>query len=801
MKHKRSKRRRAPRLKHPETALSRRYLRIMQSWIPVGVENFAEWPDRPNSGHFFGGCHWYGQETIGPAFTFAMAASSPEFDEQRARCKRKELRAMSLKALRYLCFTHDTGPADCVRPKECPGRPENCSRKWGEKGRGFFPESQCGMAVAKLGIAAMLLGDTVDEETWAMIERVHADYASRWAPEWPRSGVYINTQMEENAWTAYGLAACALLLHEREEAAGWMRSSNRWNFYATTTPQDAKNHGAFDDTYSVAEKTHELINALPDYMAENHGMVHPSYTACPILFLGVMANTCSMHRQPFPREAFFNREIIYSHLRRMTDRTGSLHPAQGMDWPYLWTDPGCLTHATAAVLFKDPGAARLERRALETFEQRQASNGGRMYDQEIAANCHDIQDPIVMREIIVESAAHCYLFHRLHGDGPRPASDADFEKTERGVAIYPHSSFAFHRHRQGQTSFSWRNNIMALPLTRDGIQTIAPATGTMLGSVEVAGNPDSHDLVSHRLDQHEHAFASALVMDRAQRGIRQDVLFASLPSGSILFAETWTAHRSVTVNRVDQGFLRIINETFSAMNGNCNGYRRLYTPDRVDRFDGGTSADPDSDRVESYEHPAWLNIDGRIGIVFSGSGETIYHNRHYYPTWWAVADDLVLSRIDRRARVAAGRVFARFNALIVPGCSASKTATLDLVALRAPPQSAALIAEGFLAAANFADRTRTLSFSTSTAKSPEIPIFPGVTTVTLRRVTLRTRLHAGAATLTKARAVVNVEGGVEITATDTGPLAVRNTGQGPARVRRHAERRRHTIGAGRTITL
>ena len=40
-----------------ENELSRRCLRMMEKWVHVGVEYFEEWPDRPNCGHFFGGCH------------------------------------------------------------------------------------------------------------------------------------------------------------------------------------------------------------------------------------------------------------------------------------------------------------------------------------------------------------------------------------------------------------------------------------------------------------------------------------------------------------------------------------------------------------------------------------------------------------------------------------------------------------------------------------------------------------------------------------------------------------------------
>jgi hypothetical protein len=292
-----------------------------------------------------------------------------------------------------------------------------------------------------------------------------------------------------------------------------------------------------------------------------------------------------------------------------------------------------------------------------------------------------------------------------------------------------------------------------------------------------------------------------MVMDRAQGSVRQEVLFASLPSGTVLLSEAWTANRSVRVTRVEQGFLRIINETFNAWKGNCNGYRDLHTPGRTDRFEGGVSADPNSDRIEIYDHPRWINIDGRMGIVFKGTGETVYHNRHYYPTWRAVADDLILGRIERPLRAARGRCFAEMTALLAPGCRAGKTADLRIVSLAGPKQSAALIAEDHLAAANFAAQSHTLSFSASRNRFSEIPIFPGVTRASSRRVTVRLQLHPGAAALQKARAHALVEGAVEFTSADTGSIVVRNTGRVPAKIRMRGDRRRKTIGVGRMLTL
>ena len=143
-------------LPNRETPLSRRYLRILNAWVPIGRQYFADWPERPNCGHFLGGVHWYGQETNAGVLAFAVLATSPEFDAALAGCSREAVAAMALKGLRYLCFTHDTGPADCVRPATGLGRPENLGTKWGEKGKGFFMESQCGQTVAGMAISAQL---------------------------------------------------------------------------------------------------------------------------------------------------------------------------------------------------------------------------------------------------------------------------------------------------------------------------------------------------------------------------------------------------------------------------------------------------------------------------------------------------------------------------------------------------------------------------------------------------------------------------------------------------------------------
>src|SRR4029450_9870379 len=90
-----------------------------------------------------------------------------------------ELRQIALQALRYLCLTHDTGPAECVRPRHSWGRPEPAGTTWGERGQGFFPESQCGVTLAYLALTAALLRDMLGDEERAMLAAIATDYLAR----------------------------------------------------------------------------------------------------------------------------------------------------------------------------------------------------------------------------------------------------------------------------------------------------------------------------------------------------------------------------------------------------------------------------------------------------------------------------------------------------------------------------------------------------------------------------------------------------------------------------------------------
>ncbi|MBU7004359.1 MAG: hypothetical protein HXS50_02245, partial [Theionarchaea archaeon] len=517
-----------------ENRMSRRYLDILMKWIPHGVGYFSEWPDRPNCGHFFGGCHWYGNETVGPAEVFAVASTSPEYEEDRTGVSREDLRDMAIKGVRYLCFTHDTGPEDCVRPIRGMGRSETWGNKWGERGRGFFPESQCGHGIAGLGRICTLLRDWIDEETMGMVAGIHEDYASRFGQMPPRSGVYADTQMEENAWTSTGLTSCYLFLQNHPQAPEWEMMARRWMFSTCSAPQDAKNLGAMDGDETIRSLAGKTFTTLPDYWAENHGFVHPNYTASGVWSIVQVGLQLGMWGRELPGELLWNRRRIYENLKWMVDGSGHAAAVQGMDWHYLPAVGFEASHAVASVMFGDGDAAALQLRGLGTTELRQEGNGGRLYDEDFAMRAHDQQDPMIMREITIRTPAWLYLFHRIFGPGAEPTPVKDLEAKLMGVRVNPHAGFVHHRHPCGQSSFSWRNSAMVLPLPREGIYTISPCSDSWLGRPRVLDRPDSQELRGFRVTEYAHGFAATMVMDRCQGSLRQRVLVASGPDGRLL---------------------------------------------------------------------------------------------------------------------------------------------------------------------------------------------------------------------------------------------------------------------------
>ncbi len=683
----------------PDNPLSRRYLDLTLRWIPHIYRTFNPWPGRPRCGHFLGGVYWYGQETGTPMEALATAAASPHYDPAIAGLSADQARETALQALRYLCFTHDTGPEDCLRPTESWGRPEPAGTKWGERGAGFFRESQCGHTVGMLARTAALLHDLLGDEERTMLANIAADYLDRFGLMDPKNGVYSDTQMEENAWTAEGLTASLLLLPNHPNWDRLWEQARLWMFRTATKPQDMHDFGPFAGGKPVRDLCARVFTTLPDGTAENHYIVHPGYMMSGVTLGGLTAAMLRLYGQEAPPELWWHRQDLYDLLKAWVDDTGATHPVQGMDWPYLSYPSHCMFHAVGSEHLHDPEAALLEERALQTVERASAAHGGRLVPESILTHCHSIQDPAIMTERGGGAFAQISMLHRLGGPATEAADPAAFEAGQTGVHLYPHGGALLHRHPRGKTSFAWRNCTMVLPNTREGMRLIGPASGSLLAQVTVRDRPASAAQRLLRLREGQDQVAALLVEDLCQGSLQRTALFYSLPDGRCLTAERLIALEDVTVESVEQGFLEVMNDPYFGAHPDRLGHRRLYWAGGERELLGYATSSPEDDQIVPLEG-GWLNLDDRFGLLWAGSGEALFNNRHCFRPWHAVTDTLTLSRHPQPRSLTAGETVAELIALWCPEEAHSDTARRTLSVLSWNRESLAVALDGYLCLAN-----------------------------------------------------------------------------------------------------
>jgi len=239
------------------------------------------------------------------------------------------------------------------------------------------------------------------------------------------------------------------------------------------------------------------------------------------------------------------------------------------------------------------------------------------------------------------------------------------------------------------------------------------------------------------------------------------------------------------VENVKQGYLQLTNENFPLVEGNCDGYRTLYHPDGEERFRGFVSISSDDDVTFSLENPGWLNIDDRIGIVFSGTGKTVYLNRHYFRPYRAIADDLHLSVQDEERKYSAGDKIAELTFLLCPEQANDKTPDQRLTVISSEENAVCLITPKYLCALHspmedFEFGGQVCRFNM--AREDLVPIFSGRARIKGDCVQLRLQLPAGQTLFSEARFFVRTDGEIEVEVVPEGAAFLTNIGEDSAKV-------------------
>ncbi len=656
-----------------------RLYRMLEKYIRFPASSFHIWDKRPNCGYFFTGCGWYGNDQNQTAALMAILYRFGSYDEGISGVPRGRLREMAIQALRYACFTHDTGPADCVRVE---GKNKlQSGTKWGGNvvtwpglRPKFFQASQVGYGLSRFGMAAWLLWDELDEETRQMAYNTVTDYAERWAEYEPRDGVYYNTQAEENGWTGLGLFAAAVIFRDDPRSKKWRDGALRWMQDAVTTPLDMQDPIVLEDGVPLRQRS-DHITFHPDYTTENHAVVHPNYMNAPIHYRAVMQALAELAGEgEIPGIRLNIREIYDNVFKVWADTCGGAIPVQSQDWWYLRTEETLASSAMTASFFDDPDAALMETMAIDAFEKAQADHPSGMFiDSE---GKQSISDQFQLQSDFEPTIAGCLavamLLHFFRGAGPAPSTRAQFESHTDRAKHYRFGGIVVNRTARALSHVSYRNSCLAAVLPEDKLWTVTVPPCSIFGEIRFAEGsaqkvyPANLDRVLLCDDPYvacgEHDFC---VSTSFLRGgcLRQDVFAVSLPDGRTVFLQAVQAVRDCTIEEFTWGLVGVRNDCYPLMDGLAKGYRELRVgnepPRRMQGFVGG------EDEIFDFAGAHCAAIEDHISYAAFGGGQIRYVGHHKYPKWKGIEDYLILNRYSDTS-LHAGESLPHFAMLCLP---------------------------------------------------------------------------------------------------------------------------------------
>lgn len=644
-----------------DNPLSSRIYRVLMNWVRFADASYHDWDIRPRCGHFFSGSYWHGKETSTTLVAYAVLAVCGSYDSEITGIPREDIKEKAIRAIRYLGFTHDTGPQDCVRPS---GDIPSCAgTKWGgedsDASMRYFREMCSGKVIGDFALAAWLLWSELDEETRGLVYTVVSYFANKYTKLEPRNGTYLNTQCEENGWVACGISTAVALFPSHPNHGKWKETLKRYTEASVSVPQ--------------AQYTTPRLGTVtfhPDYTAENHRFVHPTYMQLGIILKSKHLLLQSMAGQaPDSFALAHNRELLDRVLAVWSQFDGLTIPVQGQSWWYNSYHNLILVHGILRVFHNSSEAAFLQEQLMIVAEKLQNSNSRGCLLEENGENIIVVpknhQKASHMEYDSISQMAESYLLHLFGGPGAKPASREEMIRKYKGVYTYPFGSIAVHRTDRSFSGFSWRNHVIAYCLPDQGLWLTTPLFNSYIGNVwmpedEIVIDEEQqvYDTVKHELTTWVDGFAAmAELQRRRQPDIRQNISFISLPDGRAVYAEMFSGEPGTQLQAIHTGTVGVRNENYRELSTYACGRRTLYWQegDTVSSkvFKGFLGRE--ANETTHINAASFVNIDHQIGYVLSGSQGVRYYNRHHYRKWRGLEDVLILncsegSRIDSKGQ-------------------------------------------------------------------------------------------------------------------------------------------------------
>lgn len=252
-------------------------------------------------------------------------------------------------------------------------------------------------------------------------------------------------------------------------------------------------------------------------------------------------------------------------------------------------------------------------------------------------------------------------------------------------------------------------------------------------SESLCNERDIRDSVKRYIDTRKEGFCAAARVHRDGGKLVQDISFVSLPDGTTVYSDRFTAGEDCETNVFHGGLVGVRNENIREFGNIAKGYRDIYTGLESYRYNGYFGGERDD--IAYLPMTGMVNVDGEIGFIYYNSNGVKYINRHKYKAWKGVEDQLVFNNISNGS-FKKGDKTSIFILAAMPNSSPEETMSVKEAAVLYDTKvegTAALKIRDRLVVWNFNDRDVDAVFEKEYID--ELLIYPGETMVEGRKVT------------------------------------------------------------------
>ncbi|MBN1911563.1 MAG: hypothetical protein JW818_17610, partial [Pirellulales bacterium] len=382
---------------------------------------------------------------------------------------------------------------------------------------------------------------------------------------------------------------------DHPRAKAWDQAAKRYLYNTFSIASDEKDTSPGDDGRTVADWVN-TVNAYPDLMLENHGLVHMGYLKNSHAMMFEAAASYVLAGRESPKATLHHVKAVSDILLGCVSREGAPIYFGGNDWKLVHTQcSDVINFALGAVLLDDAWSARVAETSFHWLRRIQQQHQG----------CYTVRRDPEHNGLVASRLILCYLVFTRRGLGPMPVSQEELDRHITGTRLFKHGDAVIHQTPTKFVSFAWGSNRMALAMPQTDNWVVWPHYASYLGLVNGKNASRRAKAVVTRLkpDVRPDGFTVTGTLKRLGGRVMQDFAVVSFKKDVVVYIERLQAKDGFRPDSRETG---VIGHEYPLGENTRTFFGQFGQQEVVGVGNARAVRTLESD---------WLNIGGQVGYV------------------------------------------------------------------------------------------------------------------------------------------------------------------------------------------